>query len=164
MQVENILSLLNGVRRSGTGWIARCPAHPDRNPSLSVKEGERGVLLRCWAGCTVKTICASSGLRVCDLFFDTAMPRASRSPSPQTFRPDRRRVALDLELYGDRLRLRAETVLSAARGLDCTCWRGDDFDRAMNAVATARHDHQRARVLFTVADRLRIQAYDEGWR
>jgi putative DNA primase/helicase len=41
-QVDVLLGRLEGVRRAGAGsWMARCPAHPDRNPSLSVsvKEG-----------------------------------------------------------------------------------------------------------------------------
>lgn len=43
---------LRGVRRMGSGWLARCPAHDDREPSLSVGEGHGGrLLLHCFAGC-----------------------------------------------------------------------------------------------------------------
>ena len=50
--LETVLSRLEGVRRVGSGWLARCPAHPDREPSLSVGAGEGGrLLLHCFAGC-----------------------------------------------------------------------------------------------------------------
>ena len=41
-----------GGRKAGSGWIARCPAHDDRNPSLSLSTEKDGkVLLHCHAGC-----------------------------------------------------------------------------------------------------------------
>ena len=41
-----------GGRRAGASWMARCPAHNDREPSLSIRQGEDGkVLVRCHAGC-----------------------------------------------------------------------------------------------------------------
>jgi len=39
------------ARRSGTGWIAKCPAHDDRNPSLSIRDADGKVLFHCHAGC-----------------------------------------------------------------------------------------------------------------
>ena len=39
---EIILAPLDAVRRQGSGWTARCPVHDDRNPSLSIKQGEDG--------------------------------------------------------------------------------------------------------------------------
>ena len=45
------------ARRLGSGWMARCPAHDDREPSLSVREGEDGrVLVRCHAGCDQRRV------------------------------------------------------------------------------------------------------------
>lgn len=50
--IEMILSRLDGVRRSGRGWQARCPSHEDRHASLSISEGDdRRVLLHDHAGC-----------------------------------------------------------------------------------------------------------------
>lgn len=41
----------------GSGWLERCPAHPDREPSLSVGAGEGGrLLLHCFAGCAFREI------------------------------------------------------------------------------------------------------------
>ena len=56
-------------KRSGKGWSCRCPAHEDRNPSLSVNAGDDGrALVRCHAGCAVEAVCAAIGLQPSDLF------------------------------------------------------------------------------------------------
>jgi putative DNA primase/helicase len=48
---ETIAKALCG-RKAGSGWAARCPAHDDREPSLSIRHGDNGkVLIRCHAGC-----------------------------------------------------------------------------------------------------------------
>lgn len=50
-----------GARRVGAGWLARCPAHRDRTPSLSLREGRDGrVLLRCRAGCATADVLAAA--------------------------------------------------------------------------------------------------------
>ena len=46
-------------KRSGSGYVARCPAHDDRSPSLSVSEGGSGVLAHCFAGCAFDDILAA---------------------------------------------------------------------------------------------------------
>ena len=52
MNAETIATALGGARRSGNGWQAKCPAHVDDNPSLSLADGEGGlVLVYCHAGC-----------------------------------------------------------------------------------------------------------------
>jgi putative DNA primase/helicase len=51
MTAESIARALGG-RRAGATWMARCPAHEDRAPSLSISSGRDGkVLVRCHAGC-----------------------------------------------------------------------------------------------------------------
>lgn len=56
-------------RRSGGRWMARCPAHEDRTPSLSITETVDGkVLMKCWAGCSTESVLAALGLRWSDLF------------------------------------------------------------------------------------------------
>ena len=51
MSAESIAVALGG-RKAGSGWSARCPAHDDRTPSLSLCDtGEGKVLVRCHAGC-----------------------------------------------------------------------------------------------------------------
>ena len=50
MSADSIARALK-ARRSGTGWMAKCPAHDDHNPSLSIREVDGKVLLHCHAGC-----------------------------------------------------------------------------------------------------------------
>jgi hypothetical protein len=66
---ETIADMLQ-ARPTGHGrWIARCPAHPDRRPSLSIGQGEDGkVLVRCWTGCSTGDVLRALGLGWCDLF------------------------------------------------------------------------------------------------
>jgi putative DNA primase/helicase len=67
--LELVLSRLEGVKKDGRGWKARCPAHEDRKPSLSVSEGDEGkVLLHCHTGCNPADIVAAMGLTMGDLF------------------------------------------------------------------------------------------------
>lgn len=70
--VESFLSKLNGVRRTGSGWQARCPCrNDDDNPSLSIGQGKDGrVLANCHrgSGCDVEQICKSMGIQVMDLY------------------------------------------------------------------------------------------------
>jgi Protein of unknown function (DUF3987) len=74
--VENLVSRLQAKRR-GKGWIAKCPAHEDRKPSLSVDEGADGrVLIKCHAGCSTDDVIGALGLTRRDLF-----PAMSRSQS-----------------------------------------------------------------------------------
>src|SRR5713101_909594 len=71
--LENVLAHLKGVRTSLRGWKACCPAHADREPSLSIGLGEQGqVLLKCFAGCSLERILEAMGLTITDLFPDGA--------------------------------------------------------------------------------------------
>ena len=63
-----VLARLEGTRKISGGWIAKCPAHEDRSPSLSIREGEKGLLLRCFAGCATQAVVEAIGLRMADLF------------------------------------------------------------------------------------------------
>jgi DNA primase len=51
MTAETIAKALGG-RKVGSGWTARCLAHDDRTPSLSIQDADDNkVLVRCHAGC-----------------------------------------------------------------------------------------------------------------
>jgi hypothetical protein len=92
--VDELLDRLERVRKTRRGWTARCPAHEDRNPSLSVAEGDDGrVLLRCWTGCTVDKITAALGLELADLFpgrRDTFRRWTPRTPEERLAAENRR--------------------------------------------------------------------------
>ncbi len=51
MTAAEVLARRLGGRKSGSDWMARCPAHDDRNPSLSISERDGRVLVHCHAGC-----------------------------------------------------------------------------------------------------------------
>lgn len=69
MRIDDILARLEGVKGGGGQYTAKCPAHPDSKPSLSIGVGEDGrVLLHCHAGCTPEAVAEALGLTVRDLF------------------------------------------------------------------------------------------------
>ncbi len=71
MNAEELARRIN-ARRNATGWLARCPAHSDRLPSLSIGTGRGGrTLLKCHAGCEPTAIVSALGLTLRDLFADT---------------------------------------------------------------------------------------------
>lgn len=85
--IENLLARLDGVKRTGPGtWLARCPAHEDRGPSLSIREADDGrILLHCFAGCGPHDVLAAVGLTFGDLFPSgpvTHHGRPERRPFP----------------------------------------------------------------------------------
>lgn len=51
MSAERIAKGLQKARKSGKGWVANCPAHDDKNPSLSLADAGDKVLVKCFAGC-----------------------------------------------------------------------------------------------------------------
>jgi len=74
-EIDLVLSRLNKVTSSGTGWNAACPCRgDDQNPSLTVGLGREGqVLLNCHRGdgCDFGQICESMGLKPNELFPDS---------------------------------------------------------------------------------------------
>jgi hypothetical protein len=71
VNIDDVISRLQQVKRSGTGYMARCPAHEDKDPSLSVDSGTDGrVLINCHAGCSPDAIVRALGLELRDLFTD----------------------------------------------------------------------------------------------
>jgi hypothetical protein len=67
--IDRVLSHLEGVHRSGAGWMAKCSHHDDRSASLSIREADDSkVLLHCMAGCDTRSVVESAGLSMVDLF------------------------------------------------------------------------------------------------
>lgn len=85
MSAEALLSRLDKVKRTGPGrWQARCPAHDDRGPSLSIRELDDGRLLVFdHAGCGVEEVLKAVGCTFDDLF-------PPRQPPVEGYRPIRR--------------------------------------------------------------------------
>ncbi len=92
---EAILAKLRAVRKTGNGWLAQCPVHDDRHPSLAIAEGDDGrVLVKCHAGCATQATVAALGLRLVDLMpangadVDTNRPRPRKTAIVSTSAPE----------------------------------------------------------------------------
>jgi len=139
MTVEDLLPRLEAVRRSSRGYVARCPAHVDRTPSLSVRDGERGILVKCWAGCELTTITEKLGLEIKDLFYDglpdprqrrEAMQRRAKEQAAQRAANKARGRKTDLLKQ-------AEYLVQSARGMSIEAWSPDQLDKRLNRLADA---------------------------
>ncbi len=86
MNCEEILERLEGVQSSGSGHIARCPAHDDRKPSLSVQEKDDRILIKCHAGCSTQDVLKSIGCDMRDLFCHETR-RAKSRPRKSSVQP-----------------------------------------------------------------------------
>lgn len=51
MNAAQVAKALNARPLSTGGYIAKCIGHDDSNPSMSIADGEKGLLLHCHAGC-----------------------------------------------------------------------------------------------------------------
>jgi len=68
-------------KQTRKGWSCRCPAHEDRNASLSIGTGDDGrVLLTCHAGCPFDSIVAALGIDPRDTFAESG-PVGRRQPA-----------------------------------------------------------------------------------
>lgn len=69
MDIDGFLDRLDGVQPHGNYHAAVCPAHEDRQASLSVAEGEDGrIIIKCHAGCSAPEIVKALDLTLRDLF------------------------------------------------------------------------------------------------
>jgi hypothetical protein len=68
--IDKVLHRLEKAKSTAPGkWVAKCPAHDDRRPSLSIREADdHRVLLKCWTGCGAAEIVNALGLSLSDLF------------------------------------------------------------------------------------------------
>ena len=83
MTIFDILARLKNVKGpdASGNYLACCPAHDDKKQSLSVKQGDKGVVMKCYAGCGVRDICARLGIEMKDLYEDK--PREPQAPKQQ---------------------------------------------------------------------------------
>jgi putative DNA primase/helicase len=104
MKAETIAKALGG-RKAGGAWMACCPAHDDREPSLSIIDAKGGkVLVRCHAGCDQAQVIAK--LRSRGLWEDNShrqrdfirqQPRLSANDQPD--RDDAKRTEAALAIW-----------------------------------------------------------------
>lgn len=79
-KTDDLVARLERVRKSGKGYMARCPAHDDGSASLSIREGDDGrVLLNCFAGCSFNEIVDALGIQPSDTFSSRQSPSNGHS-------------------------------------------------------------------------------------
>ena len=88
MSAEALISRLSKVKPNGAGrWMACCPAHADKNPSLSVREESDGrVLIQCFAGCETEDVLGAVGLEWKDVMPEQPIYHRAK-PIPQRIYP-----------------------------------------------------------------------------
>lgn len=124
MNAEIIAKALGG-RKVGQGWTARCPAHDDREPSLSIRDADGKVLVRCHAGCDQRDVIAA--LKERGLWDGKAHSslRTSRYRKVSPPRPDPDQVersAVALSIWQSTIAAEGTPVEAyiASRGLTCS--------------------------------------------
>ena len=100
-KLEALLDRLERVRRNGKGYVARCPVHEDRDPSLSIALGDRWIVYHCFAGCDRNEIRRKLKIEWADLVLDD-LPPGERKPRRRDWR------AIELESYACAVRLQHE--------------------------------------------------------
>ena len=80
MSAQTLLDRLQGVKATAPHrWLAKCPGHQDKSPSLSIRELDDGrVLLHDFGGCDTQAVLEALGLTLADLF-DRPRPGAGAS-------------------------------------------------------------------------------------
>lgn len=70
MAAQDIVSRLDHCRQVRDGeWLARCPAHQDSSPSLTIKDAGGGrTLVHCFAGCGANDVLTAIGFELHDLY------------------------------------------------------------------------------------------------
>ncbi|NOS79104.1 MAG: hypothetical protein HOP35_14280 [Nitrospira sp.] len=140
MTITDFLSRLEVVKDRGDGrYSARCPAHQDQDPSLSVRDGEKGVLLHCWAGCDLSAIANKLGIEIKDLFHNSQPdPRQRREAIQRRAKERAAQRAVDkAKGRNTDLLKHAEYLVQSARGMTIDTWTSAQLDKRLNCLADA---------------------------
>ena len=70
MNAQDVSDRLEKVTGSKGKWMACCPSHQDKSPSLAVTETADRVLVQCFSGCDTQDVTAAIGLNLADLFYN----------------------------------------------------------------------------------------------
>ena len=112
MTTNTLLNTLVKVKQTNhSTWIACCPAHDDKNPSLAIRQVDDGrILIHCFAGCPTESV-----LNAVNLSFSDIQPEQLNG---NNFKPLKRifnaHTALEILRYESLITL--ETAKSLDRG------------------------------------------------
>ena len=143
MSFETLRDRLDGVRDTGPGrFMARCPAHEDRSPSLGVRDcGDGRTILNCLAGCEAENVLAAVGLTFSDLYPERSGLKHAYKPIRNRISPRDALAALDHESL-------VVTIIGADflehKKIDDETW--DRLGAAVNRINTLRAECSPARI------------------
>ncbi|MFU8789517.1 MAG: CHC2 zinc finger domain-containing protein [Methylobacter sp.] len=132
-KLNNLLSKLDKVKANGNGkWLACCPAHNDKSPSLAIKETEDGkILIHCFSGCSSAEVIGALGLEMSELMPDNPTYRKGVRPPKFNKYELFDRVTYEAIILSLAIRqLQRGGVLSAA-----DCQRVDQAETTINDIA-----------------------------
>ncbi len=169
--IEQVAEKLPEVHWSGPDKLrSRCPACGRK--SFSAKETDRGVLVHCFAGCTIQEICAALDMAVSELFNDARPPRqrTNGQPAPCVLpRNSQEATARLLRDYGQKLmtiadiyELHSSKILEQARDLQIDEWTPEELDRALSVVNGAMQKQRLVRALDELGEDFRVTGFKLG--
>lgn len=139
MNLDTIRERLEGVRGTGASFTARCPAHDDRDPSLSVTDKGDRIVLHCHAGCETRDVLEAIGLTWADVFAD--------EPQRQRMKPT--------------LRVTQRRQLAKSYAVEFTLVQmheqGEPFDKPEDAARLAKAE----RLLKSLAEQFGIEEFEQ---
>ena len=85
LSLQDLLARLKGATEgSGGQYMAVCPAHDDKKASLAVRQGDKGIVMKCLAGCETEAVAQALGITMADLFEQDGRGTAARSGKAQS--------------------------------------------------------------------------------
>lgn len=136
MSVDKLLNGLQKLKRTGnSSWMACCPAHDDRSPSLSIKDnGDGKVMLRCFAGCETIDVLGAIGLD-----WDDVMPPRQQPERIQTVKPVKHTIyATDaIEIIRKEAQIIVMAALDITKGVKINEPEMERIKTAMTRINTA---------------------------
>ena len=116
----NLREMLDGVVGEGESFMAKCPAHDDRSPSMRVTYRDDRILLYCCAGCTAQDILDSLNLSWSDLFNSqwTAAERQAYAQKQQLRKVDPMEVEMNIILIMNNKRKNGESITAEDEARD----------------------------------------------
>lgn len=89
--IHNLLRRLERVTPHGDNrWMALCPAHKDKNPSLSITLRDDRILVCCHAQCDTSDVLKAIGLKFTDLYSDENRAAYNKAVSHAALRLDKK--------------------------------------------------------------------------
>lgn len=128
---QRLISRLSKVKTCGKDrWLACCPAHEDKDPSLSVRELNDGtVLIKCFAGCSAADIVGAIGLELRDLF--VGQPHDRKAGRPNHYHASR----MAMQMLHKECLIVAIAAGNIAQGVTLT---PEDLERVQDAAERVR--------------------------